>query len=798
MAHLLSLVLLVLVVAVASNFQVVSNDYAFALVNVLTGKGACWGDNRLGGNCSSVDFSNVQQVKANADAFLALGTTGGACWGNANSGGDCTGLDFTGMTEVAATDYSFAVLDPVQGRGLCFGSSAYGGDCSGVDFTHASKIYSNLLAFVAIGGSFGQCWGHTSFGGDCSGISFNGVTEVVAGDYAFVALNKAAGTIQCWGFPSYGGDCSAVTLTGITDVYTNGKAFLALNRNSGSGECWGNSQAGNDCSQIDFSGEVQIYTTDSAFLALSGGVGQCWGNPTNGGDCSNVFFSSNSQIASTSAAFVALDAANGIAQCWGSPSFGGDCLGTSFEGLTSVYATSYAFMAMNPVTGAAKCWGSAGFGGECSGDLTGFQIHSNDFAFAAVSAEEVRAWGSSAQGGDTGNVNFAPVLEIPTTVTATTATATSTVTGTTLTTTTVITATATSTVTGTMLTTTTVITATATSTVTGTTLTTTTVITATATSTVTGTTLTTTTVITATATLTVTGTTLPTTTSTQAVTTGAPPSGTCRRWCKWLTRSFNVVCDWSSCSGCEECFEPEPEVPVCKCDKYKGRARGDGYKRYEYLCIRERTRDNVRLVRMVFYVRPADSIPGEQSAYCGAEWGNPMHWCRSLMDFRGSVKVGAEVLDGTRAGGATSLCGSRRCELTGWNAEDCQWLFRELQRKRPAERKCQFSLPVAFSTLTADCYFRGRLLRALVGDILTSLWPKVPKCDIKSASLVEDPHEGMFVTPSAHELLVPSTLFELVFYMAEEDDLDAVESDLRHLFSVRYTWKQGWDVVKHF
>ncbi|CAE7876744.1 unnamed protein product, partial [Symbiodinium microadriaticum] len=144
--------------------QVTSNDYAFTLVNTLTGKGACWGDSGFGGNCSSVDFSNVQQeplraeeppfahsrgatVKANAFAFLALSSAGGECWGSDDNGGACSGLDLSGITDVAATDYSFAALDAVNGRGLCWGSPAYGGECTGVDFTQVSKIYGNLLAF---------------------------------------------------------------------------------------------------------------------------------------------------------------------------------------------------------------------------------------------------------------------------------------------------------------------------------------------------------------------------------------------------------------------------------------------------------------------------------------------------------------------------------------------------------------------------------------------------------------------------------------------------------------------------
>ncbi|CAE7273291.1 olpB [Symbiodinium natans] len=248
----------------------------------------------------------------------------------------------------------------------------------------------------------------------------------------------------------------------------------------------------------------------------------------------------------------------------------------------------------------------------------------------------------------------------------------------------------------------------------------------------------------------------------------------------------------------------------------------------------------------VLSIQPADGMPGEQSAYCAAppaahhedeEWGNPCaeddeghfrRWnrCRRkhiaevqvTHGFQGISKgeifrynctlascgdcsadcpeVGAEVLDGTRAGGATSICRSQLCVLSGWDTEHCQRLLKELQRKRPAEsRKFQIALPVAFSTLTANSYFRGQLLRSLVEDVLADLWPEVSKFDIKSANLVEDPHRSVLVTPSA---LVPSTLFEIVCYMADQEDVAGVESVLRGLFSVPFTWKKGWDIVKQF
>ena len=100
---------------------------------------------------------------------------------------------------------------------------------------------------------------------------------------------------------------------------------------------------------------------------------------------------------------------------------------------------------------------------------------------------------------------------------------------------------------------------------------------------------------------------------------------------------------------------------------------------------------------------------------------------------------------------------------------------------------------MAFSTLTANDYFRGELLGSLVRDVLDAL--KLSKFDIKSANLVEDPHRTVSVTPYA---VLPSSLFEIVFYLAQERDVDAVESNLRELFSVPFSWKQGWDVVKRF
>jgi hypothetical protein len=55
-----------MVIIVFLRCQVVYNDYSFAMVNLASGLGECWGDSRFGGDCSSVDFTGV--TKAGADS----------------------------------------------------------------------------------------------------------------------------------------------------------------------------------------------------------------------------------------------------------------------------------------------------------------------------------------------------------------------------------------------------------------------------------------------------------------------------------------------------------------------------------------------------------------------------------------------------------------------------------------------------------------------------------------------------------------------------------------------------------
>ena len=195
---------------------------------------------------------------------------------------------------------------------------------------------------------------------------------------------------------------------------------------------------------------------------------------------------------------------------------------------------------------------------------------------------------------------------------------------------------------------------------------------------------------------------------------------------------------------------------------------------------------------------------------------NMLPRCRSLMDFRGLRK--ARLFGTTALAQAVVIAvrpvpkwvqrfsmGHRQVARRPSAARDAVSSAVGMQRAAStSSRRCSrrvrgllkagsfgVSLPVAFSTLTANDYFRGELLGSLVRDVLDAL--KLSKFDIKSANLVEDPHRTVSVTPYA---VLPSSLFEIVFYMAQERDVDAVESNLRELFSVPFSWKQGWDVVK--
>ncbi|CAE7398677.1 olpB [Symbiodinium natans] len=244
----------------------------------------------------------------------------------------------------------------------------------------------------------------------------------------------------------------------------------------------------------------------------------------------------------------------------------------------------------------------------------------------------------------------------------------------------------------------------------------------------------------------------------------------------------------------------------------------------------------------VISVRPVDNMPEEKSEYCALaptsehdRWGNPCqesfaghfdrwnecgrrHIAEVLVTHglkgikagetftynctRASCgdcspacpEVGLELLDGTRAGGASSMCSSKRCGLSDWRKARCQRLFEELKLERPFQsQKFQVPLPVAFSTLTANSLFRSQLLGSLVRDVSSAL--QLSEFDVMSANLLEDQHRTVLVTPAA---TLPASTFELIFHMPRQADLDAVESQLRDTLSKPFTWKGGSEVVKQF
>ncbi|CAE7379524.1 olpB [Symbiodinium natans] len=246
----------------------------------------------------------------------------------------------------------------------------------------------------------------------------------------------------------------------------------------------------------------------------------------------------------------------------------------------------------------------------------------------------------------------------------------------------------------------------------------------------------------------------------------------------------------------------------------------------------------------VISVRPADNMPEAKSEYCALppkltgesdHWGNPCqesfsgyfeHWneCGRIHTAEVLVthglkgikagetfkynctrascgdcsppcpEVGHELLDGTRAGGPSSMCSSKRCGLRASSKARCQHLLEELQLERPFQsQRFQVPLPVAFSTLTANSFFRSQLLGSLVRDVSSAL--QLSEFDAMSANLLEDQHRTVPVMPAA---TVPSSIFELIFHMPRQEDLDAVESQLRDLLSKPFIWKGGSEVVKQF
>ena len=159
----------------------------------------------------------------------------------------------------------------------------------------------------------------------------------------------------------------------------------------------------------------------------------------------------------------------------------------------------------------------------------------------------------------------------------------------------------------------------------------------------------------------------------------------------------------------------------------------------------------------------------------------------------GCPEVGLEILDGTsNFVPMRSMCSSKRCGLTDWNRDQCQRLFEEVRRQRPGRsQQIQVPLPVAFSTLTANSYFRSELLHSLVKDAVNSLsmlGTPPTRFDVQSANLTEDPQRTVLVMPAT---VIPSSVFEITFYMPQQVDADAAESKLREVLSVPFRWQEA-------
>ena len=117
------------------------------------------------------------------------------------------------------------------------------------------------------------------------------------------------------------------------------------------------------------------------------------------------------------------------------------------------------------------------------------------------------------------------------------------------------------------------------------------------------------------------------------------------------------------------------------------------------------------------------------------------------------------------------------------------------RRRKALSQEIRVPLPLAFSTLAANSYFRSELLNSLVQDALEAAGPQRTSFDVKAANLLEDPNQTVLVTPPA---VLHSSIFAITFCMTRQQDADAAESKLLDALREPFVWKQATKVVKRF
>ena len=393
------------------------NAGAFAAVRE-DGSVVCWGNDRYGGDSSSVAdqlAGGVREVFSNRYAFAAVRDDGSVVsWGHPQLGGnlgDAADALAGGVKRIYSTFSAFAAVKN-DGSVVTWGNANAGGDSSAVADQLAGgvvKIYSNRSAFAALkqDGSV-VTWGMAASGGDSSGVAaeLENVQEISATAFAFAAL-KQDGSVVAWGHADRGGVPSA-DLGPVARLFANQYAFAALGTD-GTLTTWGHPDFGGAVSES--LGEiVEVVASDRAFAArMTDGSVRCWGAADFGGSGPGDLVAVD-QLFATKRAFAAL-MADGSVRTWGHSFFGGasDQVATDLSGgVTAIVANDLAFAAMRD-DGSVVTWGSAMHGGESDGAGLGegvAHLHASGGAFAAVMNDgSVRSWGRAASGGDSSGVS---------------------------------------------------------------------------------------------------------------------------------------------------------------------------------------------------------------------------------------------------------------------------------------------------------------------------------------------------------------------------------------------------------
>ncbi|CAK0856310.1 unnamed protein product [Prorocentrum cordatum] len=339
-------------VALPRLFAIASEDGgAFA---ALKGDGSvlCWGDRRVGGDCSAVQQQLVDVVDISAaagqfgegaGAFAALKSDGTVlCWGDRGTGGDCSAVqqDLKDVVEISSATIGAFAARARHGSVVCWGEKLWGGDCSTVQqqLVDVEKIYATPHgAFAAVKKDRTVvCWG--SIRGNMTRQQLLNAAEKICANLSSFAAVTEDGRVACWGDEGWGGDCSEVQeqLVEVEEIYAAYFAFAAFKKDGAVQQLvdvekiYANTDA---FAALKKDGTKQlvdvetIYATERAFAAVKKDrTVVCWGSERDGGDCSAVQQQrvDVETIHATRAAFAAV-LRNGSVVCWGDARFGGDC-----------------------------------------------------------------------------------------------------------------------------------------------------------------------------------------------------------------------------------------------------------------------------------------------------------------------------------------------------------------------------------------------------------------------------------------------------------------------------------------